>query len=132
MTNYAIMRGMETKQKATKWLAHFALAVTLAMGTVTAGSAEAAVTKVVIKIIKKILKKGESTTQKGPPTSQKKKLAHKKSNGEGMGGKILRRGKDACEKTRCGDNEENDRRKKEAEESQENPETTPKGRAKDG
>ena len=48
---------MTVKQKAAKWLAHFALAVTLVMGTAaTAGSAEASISKVVIKILEKIAK----------------------------------------------------------------------------
>ena len=65
---------MTVKQKATKWLAHFALAVTLVMGTVTTGSAEA-VGGAGAKAIKKgakVLKKGAKGI-KGNKTEQIRK-----------------------------------------------------------
>ena len=125
---------MTVKQKATKWLAHFALALILVMGTVTTGSAEAAAaqaTKAVIKIIKKILKGGKSTTQKGPSAQQQKT----RNNDFGRlkdGVDAFKKGRKMREKARCGDEiEEDNCHDKKAEESQ-NSESASKGQAKDG
>ena len=58
---------MTVKQKATKWLAHFALAVTLVMGAAaTTGSAEAFVGKAAKELIEILAKTTKGTVKKMP------------------------------------------------------------------
>ena len=58
---------MTVKQKATKWLAHFALAVTLVMGTAaTTGSAEAFVGKAAKELIEILAKTTKGTVKRTP------------------------------------------------------------------
>ena len=80
---------MTVKQKATKWLAHFALVLTLVMSTVTTGSAEA-VGGAGAKAVKKgakILSKGAKKGARGNQAGQIRKGAKGAKRAKGAGRK---------------------------------------------
>ena len=123
---------MTVKQKATKWLAHFALAVTLVMGAAaTTGNAEASKGKAIKKILEKITKPPKGTVRKAPSGNRKKKRrmpnASDEKSGEipGVviwGGRVLHicrleaiRCRERLEEAKLREEERDSRRKRKAE-----------------